>query len=440
MADDENPNRSYNFVPGTLNPTPFKLKHKVYSSSMILDDPLSSHTKMMASTMAPDMYDAALTWDAVVLASSYNNSEETPIWARLSKFLPASLLDENTTTAYYCMIPELHTCMVNPLILTGPDADRHAGDIIPQYPKFYIAANSGIINTSITKGDIVTVQFRDGAQTHGEIIRVVSKNDDPPSPVLLKSTRQVFEASQGSLSDLSETFVGAPTDSVSIPCSGPSVTIKSGVKLIEPATSFLKMVGPWLPSGTVITSGTRGSENQTAIIQNYAKSKLGLENLETQEQVEDARQKLITKPKPGLLIGPVKQGAPSDSYGGHFGGLALDFSGVALETLEQHIRQAESYMPSITITKLLFEASNNCIHVEFPRDTYYNADELFTKWQEYTGCYEDPTSFAVANTVANFSFEGSETLASVDEYLAAVSPENSDQHQSDFTTANSSPT
>ena len=97
-------------------------------------------------------------------------------------------------------------------------------------------------------------------------------------------------------------------------------------------------------------------------------------------------------------------------------------------------------MPSITITKLLVESANNCIHVEFPRDTYYNADELFTKWQEYTGCYEDPTSFAVANTVANFSFEGSETLASVDEYLAAVSPENSDQHQSDFTTANSSPT
>jgi hypothetical protein len=445
MADENSPNPppNYNFVPGTLNPSPFGSKHKVYSSSMITDDPLRTHNKIMSSNIAPDQYESSLTYNAVIVGVDYADNEESTLYQRLKSVLGSLGVAEVNTTVYYCMIPELHGHLVNPLTIDPSEHEYHEDAITHQFPEFHIAAGSEVKEGDCIPGSIVTVQFVDGAKQYGQITRMVKPNDDPNPPRSLAGAMSLFNEQDfppSSPAPAAPAYAGTG-EMEPISCAGPTIRIDyNRVKLLEPAAAFLKMVGPWLPDNTKISSSSRSSKGQSDIIKYYGKSKLNIDpaTIDTAEKVEALRKKLVAKPTPGLYIGRVASNpdAPNEAYAGHYGGLAIDFSGVALSTLEKHLREAEQYMPSVIISMLLVENSNGCVHVQFPSTTTYNADELYSNWTAYTGCPDDPNLFPiVANTVANY------TLGPPPDALAAPAPapDNSDQSPSDLTTSQSSP-
>ena len=433
MADSPN----YNFVPGTLNPTPFKSKHKTYTTSMIIDDALSTHNKIISNNIAPDLYEGATVFTAIIVGVDYSDNEESALYQKLQSVLGPLGIMEASTTVYYCMIPELHGHLVNPLTIDPGEDPYYEDSISHQFPEFHIAAGSDVEQAQCVPGSLVTVEFSDGARQSGEIVRVVKPNDDPNPPRSLSSAMALYnnQTSPSDSNTSTNTSSAATGEAEKIPCTGPSVTINSGVKLVTAAANFIKLVGPWLPNGTRITSGARSSDKQASIIKYYGEKKLQVDpsTVTTREQVEALRKRLTAKPTPGMFIARVKYDplAPNTSYSGHSGGLALDFAGAALGTLEKHLREAEQYMPSVTITNLLVESSNGCVHVEFPATTTYNADELFTNWQTYTGCFEDPTIFPIVTTTAA-NYELGPPPDEIDMLAESITEESIDQTSSDY--------
>ena len=431
--------KSYEFLFGQLNPTPFNRRYKTSNSGMIIDSPAATMHRIQKDTMQADMFRGVKIFKGVILAYYYENAEESDIFAFIRRLTKNPFAPDTRAHFFKVMVPELHAHLVNPLIIAD---ETEAARVLSYYPDFSLNPTAASLGNQLKPGSIVEVEFLDDTYTHGQIKSVIHVADDQDAPKQLKSTLVIFRASDFPpgpplLPGLPGMSDYNPAD---LPCTGPAVKIRSGVKITEVLAASLKMLGPWLPDGTDICSGVRSSAQQEAIIVKYAQ-RLGVEvDPDSRESIEAARVTLTDKSGPyGLYIGRVAYNpeAPHESHQGHFGGLAIDFTqggGTpdALANIEAAVKTAQAALPTFNTTVILVEEANKCVHVNMDPSNTYNADDLFIHWQTQTGCTEDPNTFPIVSAAkANYTM-GPPPDEMDPHSPEGVVPENSDQVTEDI--------
>ncbi len=129
--------------------------------------------------------------------------------------------------------------------------------------------------------------------------------------------------------------------------------VQPGVKLTEAISSNYRVLAPYLPAGTVMTSGLRTDEDQASLIHRYFRSHGGPASI---TDTEEQRQWLANNYD--MVIARVGSSP-------HRTGLAFDLSGAALSQIEAAVRRCAREKPAeFHFSKLIYESANNCIHVE----------------------------------------------------------------------------
>ena len=423
--------KSFEFQFGQLNPTPFNRRYKTSNPGMIVDNPRAVMRQLQKDTVQPDMFRGVRIFKGVVLSWTYENAEESELFAFFRRLFKNPVADGDKQNFFKVMIPELHAHLVNPLTIVD---EVEQGRFLSYYPDFALNPSAGALGVQLKPGSLVEVEFLDDTFTHGQIKSVIRMADDQEPPTALRSAVAMFAAAVWPPGPLFQTPTLHDYDPMDIPCTGPNVIIKTGIKMTEVLANSLKMLGPFLPDGTVVTSGVRTSAQQANIIVRYA-NEVGVPvDPNSRESVEAARRKLVDKAGPyKMYISSVRYDpdAPSTQYRGHFGGTALDFSAGAgtpdiLANIEAAVQTAQTELSTFNTTLILVEVPNRCVHVEFDSTNTYNPEDLTIGWSAQTGCIEDPNNFPiVAAARANF------TMGPPSEDVDPHSPEGSVLENSD---------
>ena len=162
----------------------------------------------------------------------------------------------------------------------------------------------------------------------------------------------------------------------------------------DPRALFAMLVDPFLPSGTVLTSGLRSPQNQQNILIKEVNRMKGLSSFTSAEREELATavkaaeafraadgsatpsrdlyntyNKIRLKYKGRvkiLLIGPPRVGSGHQNPGNFSLSFAVDYSGVRLDCIIEALNLAGPIIaPYTPITKVIREGANNAVHVEF---------------------------------------------------------------------------
>lgn len=129
--------------------------------------------------------------------------------------------------------------------------------------------------------------------------------------------------------------------------------VQSGVKLTDAISSNYRVLAPFLPAGAVMTSGLRTDADQESLIHRYFKSHGGPASI---TDAEAQRQWLASNYD--MVIARVGSSP-------HRTGLAFDLSGAPLSQIEAAVRRCAREKPAeFHFSRLIYESSNNCIHVE----------------------------------------------------------------------------
>ena len=426
--------KSYEFQFGQLNPTPFNRRYKTSNSGMIIDDPRAVMRQVQKDTVQPDMFRGVRIFKGVVLAWLYEDAEESDLFSFIKRLVKSPLAAGSRENYFKVMIPELHAHLLNPLTIVD---ETEAALFLSYYPDFTLNPTMAAEGSQLNPGSLVEVEFLDDTFTHGQIKSLIHSADPQDAPRALKSAAAIPTAAAWPPGPLMLPALPAISDynPGDLPCTGPAVKIRTGVKMTETLAASIKMLGPWLPDGTDICSGVRSSAQQAAIIVRYANN-YGVEvDSNSRESVEAARLVLTDKSGPyGLYIGPVPYDpeAPHSSFKGHGGGLAIDFvqgggTPEALANIEAAVLMAESVLPTFNTTYILVETTNKCVHVNMDPSNTYDPDELFLRWQLQTGCTEDPNTFPII-TAAKANYSMGPPPDELDPHSPeGTSPENSDQ-------------
>lgn len=129
--------------------------------------------------------------------------------------------------------------------------------------------------------------------------------------------------------------------------------VNHGVKLTEAIESNYRVLAPYLPGGTYLTSGLRTDQDQANVIHNYFAQYGGPSSITDTEQ-----QRQWLERNHGMVIAHVGSSP-------HRTGLAFDLSGASLSQIEAAVRRCAREKPAeFHFSRLIYESSNNCIHVE----------------------------------------------------------------------------
>ena len=129
--------------------------------------------------------------------------------------------------------------------------------------------------------------------------------------------------------------------------------IQPGVKLTGPIAANYRVLQPFLPAGTVMTSGYRSDEDQASLIHRYFHSHGGPAAI---TDTEKEREWLAETH--GMVIGRVGSSP-------HRTGLAFDLSGAPIGEIQAAVMRCVREKPAeFHYSRLIFERANNCVHVE----------------------------------------------------------------------------
>lgn len=133
---------------------------------------------------------------------------------------------------------------------------------------------------------------------------------------------------------------------------GSMAGIRGNVKLTAAIAAGYRLLSPYLPGGTVMTSGLRSDADQARIINEYFASKGGPSRI---TDVEQKRQWLITVKK--MKIARVGSSP-------HRTGLAFDLSGAGLSSIRRAVNKcAAEKKGQFKLAGTILESANNCLHV-----------------------------------------------------------------------------
>jgi hypothetical protein len=132
---------------------------------------------------------------------------------------------------------------------------------------------------------------------------------------------------------------------------GGGAGIRPGVKLTAAISAAFAILRPYLPRGTVMTSGLRSDEDQRALINRMYLQKGGPAN------VTDINRRLQFLRQRGVKIA-----APGSSP--HRTGKAFDLSGAGLSSIVAAVLKCKREKREFKYTKHILEPKNNCVHVE----------------------------------------------------------------------------
>jgi hypothetical protein len=423
----------------------FTNRNPPITSDMLIDAPLAVRQKMANNTIAPNLYEGLMEFEGTVLEVLTVDSEDSGFWQQLKEFAGYSLPE---VPHYICRPDHILEHVPDPRKLTNA---KEQFEWLKKHPVFEGLPSTGGENSKvnlINRGSRVRLKYSDATHRHGKVIELIHAHPDPESALLFGGAitpREIYEASDAS-SDVNKALRNFDPSKIDCDDLKPFTSINSGVRISETVAACMKYVIPFLPKGSVITSGVRKTEDQENIIRGYAgkeKKKHGSfpvseEEMKTPAGLEKARVELWRR---NFLIGQVRGDdyptgdlprAPDAFYPGHAGGKAFDISGAPLDAIDAAVRSIAAAAPGFVMTHSLIERANNCVHVQVLDSSYFDALDLQTAWYNITGCMNDPNPM-VEHIVANYSM-GTKTYATSDATMGISvegrTPETSDPNSS----------
>jgi len=170
------PKKKYNFPLGELNPISYagSTRHRNISRNDIIDNPLAAHQRVLKGAYAPQLFNGAKVFKAIVLKKVDVNISNTSLGNVLSKISEVFNISERKSV-YICRIPEVHAHLPDPFGITG-DADKRSR-VIDMYPTFFPISQAddkiSLSTDTINPGSIVEIEFSDASMSNGILKKVV---------------------------------------------------------------------------------------------------------------------------------------------------------------------------------------------------------------------------------------------------------------------------
>jgi len=174
----------------------YRSKSALATAKTLVDNPSAIYKKALHSTLAPDIFEGIMDFEAVVLLTFAQDSEIT-FFSRLAQGMRALASSagaggETSKTYYFCYIPRLHGHVINPLeFIEG----GHLSEFITRVERlpFFLLSPTIEPDPSIGVGSVVTISFMDSNRTTGVISSVQIRNDIDLSKALVVARKALEE-------------------------------------------------------------------------------------------------------------------------------------------------------------------------------------------------------------------------------------------------------
>lgn len=384
MPDEKSKKVDYDLLLGELNNL---VEHDndqpIIHSEDLIDDPLSIYRHALKRLIRPNILAESGPYKAICLKSFFLPSnaknqfslfgfEDKPVYNKI---------------ACYARIPEVHSILPNPFLVTDP---IKRFKIIQMHPMFISEQISSEADESIfpAYGAIIEVDFEDKKnKKHGIFKRTIvpspSGGDDGLDPDLQGSSR-TFKAgstitSLGEITNLASDPLGA------LGCDPKQRNKFANAKFSDKQLleDGWKMLNPFFPDNAVMTSGFRTPQDQIRIITDMAATRgfIG-------PGYPTWREKIVALKASGVKIANPENTAKS----GHFAGNAFDVSGNGLRSLPEAERRTwllrvaevaqylseDEFFP-VEIEKIIVEFVNNAVHIEI-KSAIFDSDALYDRF------------------------------------------------------------